>query len=196
MRRSFLVGVLVVVIVLVGAAMVILWQWQHPAAGRIRSMSTRLAKSREQTRDARSAAASGAVGMVIAGWGGTQEDSQKIEAYLAQREQVGGELRKALDGMRNLADDPHSKDSRISQALTAYRTQRDQAKQQLAAVEADLIRELNLEGRPKLAAGLTSMGMLDNGLNGMVLRMPRGAGASGAMGWGGGGGAGPRGPRK
>ncbi len=175
MPRNVLIWLVVLVVALGGVAVGVVAlsrQWHHTAAPG--GPPTGAAKAGDR--------GAGVIAMAQK-LGATKEDEQKIRAYTQQRQQLVAELRQAVDQLQMVTTDASATDDEVKQALTTFRQKRDDVKQRLKAAEAGLTQQLNLDTRPKLAAGLTAFGVLDNGLGGggrALGQRPAGGGRSGA----------------
>ncbi len=104
--------------------------------------------------------------------GAMDDDTEKVRSFTGSRQASLRELRQSLDNLRKTAADENATDQQVSEALASFRQQRDEVKRKTETERMALIADLDLENRPRIAAALTVLGVLDSGL-------PFGAGPGG-----------------
>lgn len=96
--------------------------------------------------------------------GATEEDTEKVSSFIQTRQQMLAELREALNELRTAAADENATDQQVSEALATFRQKKDEVSGKVEAERKSLTDALDLENRPRIAAALMAVGVLDNGL--------------------------------
>jgi uncharacterized membrane protein len=172
MQRSWLIGLLVLVALVAGAVVVVaLFVERGGETGPpVRQFGRRppesgVARGRpggEQPGEGRDG--EGGMMRALRQAGAMDEDVEKVRSFIQSRQGLLRELREGLDELRAMAADQNATDEQVSEALATFRQKRDEVKGRIETERMALRADLDLENRPRVAAGLTALGVLDSGL--------------------------------
>ncbi len=172
MQRSWLIGLLALVVLLgVGAVVVaVVVQGGGKSATPVPGLARRPPRppgppsSTDPQERRQPQQRGGGLARALEESGATEEDVAKVRSFIQTRQQLLRELREAVDGLRTAVADEKATDEQARDALATFRQKRDEVNGKVEAERKALTDAIDLENRPRMAAALMALGVLDNGL--------------------------------